>query len=106
DGQSDYYEYLCQYYDQLEAGEPITIHSCAAVEPADHIQVNTGFKIDMSVMGEVMPPGLIARVQINDGEIKEFAEEGEFMEKTIIDLLKYVSLLGADPIVTPSSGVN
>ena len=105
DGQSDYYEYLCQYYDQIEAGEPITIHSCAAVEPTDHIQVNTGFKIDMSVMGEVMPPGLIARVQINDGEIKEFANEGELMEKTIADLLNYVSLLGANPIVTSSSGM-
>lgn len=106
DGHLDYYEYLCQYYDQLEAGEPITIHSCAAVEPVDHIQVNTGFKIDMSVIGEVMPLGLIARVQINDGEIKEFANEGEFMEKTIYDLLSYVALLGAEPIVTSPLGVN
>lgn len=105
DGYSDYYEYLCQYYDQLEAGEPITIHSCAAVEPVDHIQVNTGFKIDRSAMGEVMPPGLIARVQINDGEIKEFANEGALSEKTIADLLNYVTLLGADPIITTSPGM-
>ena len=100
DGHSDYYDYLCQYVDQQQAGEPITIHSCAAVEPADHIQVNTGFKIDTSVMGEVMPLGLIARVQINDGEIKEFANEGELIEKTMGDLVNYVALMGADPIVT------
>ena len=100
DGHSDYYDYLCQYVDQQQAGEPITIHSCVAVEPADHIQVNTGFKIDTSVMGEVMPLGLIARVQINDGEIKEFANEGELIEKTMGDLVNYVALMGADPIVT------
>ena len=102
----DYYNFLCQFEEQVDEGNPITLHSCAVVEPIDHVRPNTGFKLDMSAIGEVMPPGLMARVQINDGEIKEFAEEGELMEKVLADLINYVSLLGADPIVTPYSGMN
>lgn len=102
----DYYNFLCQFEEQVDEGNPITLHSCAVVEPIDHVRPNTGFKLDMSAIGEVMPPGLMARVQINDGEIKEFAEEGELMEKVLADLINYVSLLGADPIVTPYSGMD
>lgn len=99
----DYYNFLCQYQEQFDAGEPITLHSCAVVEPIDHVRVNTGFEIDVSSLGEVVPPGLIVRVQINDGVIKEFAEEGELIEKVLVDVLNYVTLLGADPIITSQS---
>lgn len=107
DGQLDYYEYLCQYYDQLEAGEPITIHSCAAVEPADHIQVNTSITLNSPEEEEVprmMGQGLSAAIRLNDGAVKYFKFEPHEVNVALNEILTYLYFMGKTPKVTMNQG--
>lgn len=107
DGQSDYYEYLCQYYDQLEAGEPITIHSCAAVEPADHIQVNTNITLNSPEEEEVprmMGQGLSAAIKLNDGAVKHFKFEAHEVNVALNEILTYLYFMGKTPETTINQG--
>ncbi len=105
DGQLDYYEYLCQYGDQLEAGEPITIHSCAAVEPADHIQVNTNITLN-SLEEEplIMGQGLSAAIRLNDGAVRYFKFEPNEVNVALNEILTYLYFMGKTPEVTISQG--
>ena len=107
DGQLDYYEYLCQYRDQLNAGEPITIHSCAAVEPADHIQVNTSITLNSPEKEEVprmMGQGLSAAIRLNDGAVKYFKFEPNEVNVALNEILTYLYFMGKTPEVTISQG--
>lgn len=107
DGQLDYYEYLCQYGDQLEAGEPITIHSCAAVEPADHIQVNTSITLNSPEEEEVprmMGQGLSAAIRLNDGAVRYFKYEPNEVNVALNEILTYLYFMGKTPEVTISQG--
>lgn len=110
DGYSDYYEYLCQYVDQQEAGEPITVHSCAAVEPADHIQVNTKITLnspEVEVDVEVprrMGQGLSAAIKLNDGIVKHFKFEAHELESGLNTILTYLYFMGKTPEVTIAQG--
>lgn len=107
DGHSDYYEYLCQYRDQLNAGEPITIHSCAAVEPADHIQVNTTINLsppEKEEASRMMGQGLSAAIKLNDGTVKYFKFEASEMESGLNEILTYLYFMGKTPEITISQG--
>lgn len=108
DGYSDYYEYLCQYVDQSEVGEPIVIHSCAVVEPTDHIQVNTKL-IFKNVDGGEVPArmvglGLSAAIKLNDGVVKHFKFEPAEYQDGLFDILNYVYFLGKTPELTVPNG--
>ena len=108
DGHSDYYDYLCQYHDQLETGEPITLHSCAAVEPADHIQVNTKISLNSPEEEEEVPrmmgQGLSAAIRLNDEAVKYFKFESHEVNVALNEILTYLYFMGKTPEITISQG--
>ena len=105
DGYSDYYDYLCQYEDQIEVGEPITINSCAAVEPADHIQVNTNITLN-SLEEEplIMGQGLSAAIRLNDGAVRYFKFEPNEVNVALNEILTYLYFMGKTPEITIDQG--
>lgn len=108
DGHSDYYDYLCQYVDQQSVGNPITVHSCAAVEPADHIQVNTKIILNSPEEEKEVPrmvgQGLSAAIKLNDGVVKHFKFEAHELGSGLNTVLTYLYFMGKTPEVTIAQG--
>lgn len=100
DGYTDYYDFLCQYEEQVEAGEPIVIHSCGVVEPLDHIQVNTKVTFVESPFEDDAPSALSAAIRLNDGEIKQFKYTAEEASYGLTQIIKYICFMGQEPIIS------